>query len=120
MGFVTPLTSSTRAVDTLYLWRSSGSYWSENELATLQEHYPTASRNELLHLFPTRSWVAIIQKAAAKGIRRIAGSDKLDIPREMSLSDVRVQKEFALQPGERVQWQHEYTHYELGKDVIPT
>jgi hypothetical protein len=117
MGFVSPVTSTTRAVDTLYLWRKAGREWSDDEIARLREHYPTASRNDLLHLFPSRSWFGITQKASKSGIRRTVGSDALSIPIDMSLSDLHIVKEFAIEPGKRVQWQHEYTHAQLTNDV---
>ncbi len=110
MGFVTPLTSSTRAVEVAYVWRQSGSYWSESEIALLREHYPTSTRGELLHLFPSRSWLAIMRKAIKLGVPRLVGRDKTDIPADTSMSDMYVFTEFALEPGKRVQWVHDYLH----------
>ena len=73
-----------------YLWRGSGTLWTDNEIETLRTHYPTATRVELLNLLPTRSWKAISRKAALEGVRRIAKSDPLPVPDTMSLSDVQV------------------------------
>ncbi len=38
MGFVSPVTSTTRAVDTLYLWRKAGREWSADEIARLRDN----------------------------------------------------------------------------------
>jgi hypothetical protein len=74
---------------------------------TLRANYPTARREELVHMFPSRSWSAISDKANKAGVHRAVTSDTLSIPIDMSLTDVRMVKEFALQPGTRVQWKHE-------------
>jgi hypothetical protein len=73
-----------------YMWRVSGTLWSEDEVKLLRKHYPKAKRVKLLELLPTRSWKSIGQKAALSGIRRIAKSDPLPIPDTVSLSDVQV------------------------------
>jgi DNA invertase Pin-like site-specific DNA recombinase len=73
-----------------YLWRDSGTLWTDEEKALLKKHYPKAKRVKLLELLPTRSWKAISMKANLLKLRRIAKSDPSPIPDNMSLSDVRV------------------------------
>lgn len=108
MGFVSPITSSTRAVDTGYKWRKGGDAWNEETLAMLRVHYPTASRQELIHMFPTRSWNAIANRAAIAKVQRAVDREVLDMPHDMSLSDFHVIKEFAVEAGKHIQWTHEY------------
>jgi len=56
-------------------------------------------------MFPSRSWLAIMQKAIKSGIHREVGSDALPVPNDTSLSDIHVLREFGLD-RERVQWHH--------------
>lgn len=113
MGFLSLPTSNTRVVDTLYLWRPSGSTWSEDEKAILREYYSTATVDSLLHMLPTRSWLALKGKANKSGIYREAPIVPSSIPENVSLSDLRVVKEFAIQPGKRVQWQHQFIEIQI-------
>jgi Resolvase, N terminal domain/Recombinase len=108
MGFVYPLESNTRAVDTAYIWREFGAFWTEDELAQLRAHYPTMGRAELLRLLPNRSWQAISGRAKNEHIIRTAikRKDGLEVPTSTSLSDLAVLSEFMLDSGKRVQWQH--------------
>lgn len=83
-----------------YMWRVSGTLWSDEERDLLRKHYPTAKRVELLNMLPTRSWRAIIGVAWQLRLRRLASPDKLPIPDTMSLSDVDVFEELARVTGE--------------------
>jgi hypothetical protein len=95
-------------VKTRYIWRQSGSQWTDEELALLRAHYPTMARAELLRLFPSRSWQAIVSKAINESIPKqvIKRNDGLAVPTNTSLTDLAVVNEFMLEPGKRVQWQH--------------
>ena len=75
-----------------YLWRGSGTLWSDEEIEILRQHFPTATRTALLELLASRSWKAISRKAALEGVRRSPKPDDLTIPVTMSLSDVQVLK----------------------------
>jgi len=119
MGFISPITSSTRAVDTAYIWRQAGSQWSEDGLALLRQHYPTMTRPELLHVFPNRSWQAIVSKAINEHITKtvIKRNDGLEVPTNTSLTDLAVINEFMLEAEKmqtvgkvRVQWLKGYVH----------
>jgi DNA invertase Pin-like site-specific DNA recombinase len=90
-------------VEHCYIWRSSGSMWSDNELDTLREQYATSTRNELLHTFPKRSWLAIIRKATRISLVGVPIADS-DLPVDVSLSDVAIFNEYMLEPGKRIQW----------------
>jgi SOS-response transcriptional repressor LexA len=107
MGLIVPLTSSTRATDTAYIWRQSGTVWTDEEKDTLRTMYPGSTRSELLHTFPSRSWLAIHAKAKRLKVRRMVASDETGIPSDTSLTDVNVLSEFMLD-RKRVQWQHDY------------
>lgn len=108
-GFIEPLTSNIRAVEIAYLWRQLGSQWAENELAMLRTYYPASPRAELLELFPTRSWQAIVSKAIELHVPRqlIKRNEQWPIPKDTSMSDMEVIKKYGLEPDKRVQWQHE-------------
>lgn len=44
--------------------------WTEEELAILKEHYPTAQRERLVELLPQRTWVAIYRQGQTIGLKR--------------------------------------------------
>lgn len=54
----------------LKITRPRGRPWDINEIPRLRKHYPTATKEELLALFPGRSHVAIANAANARGIYR--------------------------------------------------
>jgi hypothetical protein len=107
MGFITPMESAIRAVDVAYIWRQAGTVWSEDEMDTLRMHGLSASRNELLHMLPSRSWKAILNKAERLGIDRPVTSSDTGIPVDTSLSDIHVLTEFNLD-RKPVQWVRAY------------
>ncbi len=106
MGFIIPLTSSLRAVDVAYIWRDNGAIWRAEEQEVMREHYPTATREGLLHMLPTRSWNAILRKATGMKLSRPFSRSGVDMPKEMSLSDRAVIEQYGLRSGERLQWKH--------------
>jgi hypothetical protein len=115
MGFISPTTTTMQAVDVAYIWRQAGSRWSEDELSLLREHYPTMTRPELLRVFPSRSWRAIVSRAIDEHIPKqvIKRNDGLEVPTKTSLTDIAVLNEFMLSAETmqavgkmRVQWQH--------------
>jgi hypothetical protein len=77
-------------LDHLYLWRESGTLWTAQELETLQQHYPSAMRADLLRLLPTRSWDAIRFRAMRLKLHRVAKYEPLTIPSNMSISDTAI------------------------------
>lgn len=44
--------------------------WTKQEVETLKEYYPDSPREELLKMFPTRTWQHVISKAKKIGIKR--------------------------------------------------
>ena len=120
MGMVIPMTSDVSkisAVYAAYIWRQAGSQWDEDELALLREHYPTMTRPELLHKFPSRSLQAIVSKAINEHITKtvIKRNDGLEVPTNTSLTDLAVINEFMLDAEKmqtvgkvRVQWLREF------------
>lgn len=44
--------------------------WTEEEYDRVREHYPHASKEELLKLFPGRNYIAIVAKASIMGVKR--------------------------------------------------
>jgi DNA invertase Pin-like site-specific DNA recombinase len=117
MGFISPMTSSTRAVFTAYIWRQSGTSWTDEEKDVIRQHYTTTPRSELLRLLPTRSWTAIVKRAIRLKVKRLVphnhgGNDVLDIPTDTSITDLYMFKEFGLS-RERVQWFREFVHDQI-------
>lgn len=114
MGFIQPMEGSTRAIDIAYLWRTAGSEWTTEEVDVLRKHYTTATRGELQRMLPARSWVGIVRKsetmrrAGTIGLSRPFSRSDLDIPPDVSLRDLEIVARYALQPGKRVQWKHDY------------
>jgi DNA invertase Pin-like site-specific DNA recombinase len=107
LGFIQPMASNTRARDTAYLWRQSGSRWSTEETDILTAMYANSTRQAILQALPTRSWASIIGKAGKLGIVRGYTKHESDsIPIEMSLTDVKVINARGL-TGQRVQWVHD-------------
>jgi len=108
MGFVWPMESNERQIDTAFVWRASGSFWTDEEVHRLRENYPTVSRSDLLALFPTRSWIAIRRKASDKDIKRLVRDGDCTVPASMSLSDVKLMSEYGLEGVPGVHWNYEY------------
>jgi hypothetical protein len=108
MGFISSDTRTLQAVDIGYVWRQSGTLWTEIEENTIRELYPHAARTEILHTLPNRSWSSIRARARrldASLHRYNLSKEQTGIPDDMSLSDIAILNEFMLEP-ERVQWQH--------------
>ena len=114
MGFIYPMEGTMRAMDIAYLWRAAGSEWTTEEVDVLRKHYATATRGELQRMLPARSWVGIVRKsetmrrAGTIGLSRPFSRSDLDIPPDVSLRDLEIVAQYALQPGKRVQWKHDY------------
>ena len=56
-----------------YLWFGAGAHggdWAEEERALLAEVYPTESRETVMNLFPSRSWLSIKGEANNVGVQR--------------------------------------------------
>ena len=107
MGFIYPMTSSMRASDTAYIWRQSGTVWTDEEMDVLRAGYPTLPRSELLRLLPSRSWFSIKGKAIKSGITRAYNShEHTGLAQDTSLTDEQVLSEFMLK-RERIQWKHD-------------
>jgi hypothetical protein len=74
-------------VQSALIWKQAGSEWSEQDIDTLRTHYSTATRGQLLHLFPMRTWQGIKSKGKEKGLRRPTMATDTDLPENMSLLD---------------------------------
>jgi hypothetical protein len=110
MGFIYPMTGSTRAYDVAYIWRDAGTVWTDEEMDTLRTLYPTSSRSELLRMLPSRSWNAIKGKAITSGISRKYGKhESARLAEDTSLTDEQVLSEFMLE-RKRIQWKHDYIY----------
>ena len=99
-----------------YIWRATGSQWSQADVERLSELYPTASKSELLRAFPTRSWHAIQRRAIVSKVRRTVIDRDVTIPLDTSLSDYEVVQRHGVEPGKRVQW----LRGTVGKGVFPS
>jgi hypothetical protein len=110
MGFIHPMTSSTRAFDVAYIWRESGNQWTDEDMEVLRANYPSMSRPELLRMLPSRSWHAIRGKAIKSGIsRKYSKHESAGLAQDTSLTDEQVLSEFMLK-RERIQWKHDYLY----------
>jgi hypothetical protein len=107
MGFILPLESSSRAVDTCFIHRIAGENWTPPEVDLLSEHYGIATREELMRLFPTRPWDNIIRKARAVGLTRNADHRALSFDPRMSLRAIEVCRVYDLDTTKELQWRHE-------------
>jgi hypothetical protein len=102
MGYVSGLASIG------YVWRQSGSQWSEGEDSIIKELYPNATRLEMLQALPTRSYVSISTRAKRLHVKRYNLKKEVrTIPDDTSLQDAKIISEFMLKPVERVQWHTE-------------
>ncbi|MFL5627923.1 MAG: hypothetical protein ACJ788_20270, partial [Ktedonobacteraceae bacterium] len=97
------------AVDTALIWQRAGSKWSDEEVATLRTHYPTATRGELLRMLPTRTWTGIKSKGKELRLRRPERGTALDtdLPGDMAVVDRDIIERYELrtnEPDKRVWW----------------
>jgi Resolvase, N terminal domain/Recombinase len=93
---------------TTYMWRDSVRHWSTQEKDTLRALYPSATRDELLHALPQRSWQSIRDKACEfKFPRQRKGTHSL--PDYMTITDMRIAQEYSLDVsnGQRLWWVEE-------------
>jgi hypothetical protein len=101
-------------IDELVCYRDSNAsvLWTENELALLKEHYETASREELLHMFPTRAYTSLVFQATKLGISRPRHDPTENIPRTFSLLDWQIMQQYSVteeqlrakKGGRLIQW----------------
>jgi len=54
----------------LGITRRKAPTWSDNEILRLRKFYPRGTRDEILGVFPGRTWTAIAKQANARGIYR--------------------------------------------------
>jgi len=84
-------------VDKAILWRLNqrGQAWSDEEVAIIQDQYPTMPQEELLTLLPKRSWGSIGKKAYKLRVSRKAHMRERshDI---LSMQDMAVMQEYGL------------------------
>ena len=74
-------------------------WWSVDNDTLLREHYPTATRRELMELFPDRPVSAIYRRAHTLGMKKTKedrDSGKLDIAEDLSLTDYAVMEKYGL------------------------
>jgi hypothetical protein len=101
-------------IDELVCYRDSNAsvLWTENELALLKEHYETASREELLHMFPTRAYTSLVFQATKLGMSRPRHDPTENIPRTFSLLDWQIMQQYSVteeqlrakKGGRLIQW----------------
>jgi hypothetical protein len=82
---------------TFYLWRESGTLWTDEEKKILRKYYAKSKRVDLLKMLPTRSWRAISGVAWRLGLKRLAKSDPLPVSDTTSLSDREVLQMLAME-----------------------
>jgi hypothetical protein len=105
MGFRKSVIDDISTCDVAYLWRTSGTLWTDEELDIIRTSYPTVPRSDLLRLLPSRSWRAIVEKARRLQVARQDRYERLDIDSDVSVTDMQVLSEFMLEK-KRVQWHH--------------
>jgi len=86
-----------------YIWRSVNNKWTDDDLEALRDHYPAATKNQLLDMFPMRSWGAIIRQASERGIKRV-NVDSEHVQNDIRRNDVIVADKYNVSVGKRVQW----------------
>ncbi len=64
------------------------SRWHKKELAILEQHYPSMTRDELMQLLPGRSWHAIVLKAHKREIKRPYGRGRGATRTEKQLAEL--------------------------------
>ncbi len=100
-----PVNELSKMTSTAYMWRDSVRRWSESEKDILRANYASASRDELLHLLPHRSWQSIKDKACGLKLQR-RRYESHSLPDYMSVADKGVSVEFGLDmsTGARLWW----------------
>jgi hypothetical protein len=74
-------------------------WWNVDNDTLLREHYPTATRKELMELFPDRPVSAIYRRASTLRLKKTKedrDSGKLDIAEDLSLKDYAVMEKYGL------------------------
>lgn len=84
-------------VDKALLWRLKGRapLWTNEEIALIQEHYPTMPQQEMLCLLPIRSWRSIGEKAYKLGIARTVSLPETSNS-ILSMQDMAVMQEYGI------------------------
>jgi hypothetical protein len=84
-------------IDEALCWRGGNPslHWETHEDALLKEHYPRASREELLQAIPNRSFMAMVCRAWTLGIVRQV-IEPTDVPVNMSWQDYQIMQEQGL------------------------
>lgn len=100
-----PTNSINRVISTAYMWRDSVRHWTTAETGILRTNYTVATRDELLHLLPHRSWQSIKDKACGLKLSR-RRYESHSLPDYMSVADSGVAVEFGLDTstGARLWW----------------
>ena len=88
--------------DVLYIYRRRASVdrWTDEERELLALHYPTAGQEELLRLFPIKSWHGILEEAAHIGVTR-AQWRWYDYPQGLSWADIEFMREKGIALSDR-------------------
>ncbi len=75
--------------ETAYVYRRRGAtpVWEEEELTTMLALYPTHEREELLRMFPTHNWSALISQAHKYGVKREVKERAGEIPKRLTYQD---------------------------------
>lgn len=73
--------------------------WSKEEDALLSQSYVHSPRNELLTLFPNRSWHGIQSRGSQLGVRRVRDDSSDLFPPDISLQDWQAMQEYGLTKG---------------------
>lgn len=99
-------------VDTGYILRSTSGYitWSDEEDRLVRELYPMASRNEILHALPRRSWWSIRVHASNLRVVRQTRINGSELPYDMSVDDIDFMQKHGLMldgSDKRVWWKSE-------------
>ena len=74
-------------------------WWNVENDKLLQKHYPTATRRELMELFPDRPVNAIYRRASILRLKKTKEdreSGKLDVAEDLSLMDYAVMEQYGL------------------------
>jgi DNA invertase Pin-like site-specific DNA recombinase len=85
---------------TCYRYSNPSCTWTEAEEATLRELYPGATRYDLLHAFPRRTYLAICEHAGTLGIKRVYHAEEVDVPYRTCWLDWQLMQEYGLEEEE--------------------
>lgn len=88
--------------DILYIYRqrASADRWTDEERELLALTYPTASQEELLQLFPVKTWHGITEEAGHIGVTR-AQWKWYDYPHSLSWADIQFMQEKGIALSDR-------------------